>query len=118
MNVMLMAGRKRTGSRLASVAEVMDLLEDRKKDGELGYEQILTLEYAGKFSKLKELESKKMKKELEELGLSEVLSLKVIEIMPNEPNLLKLILAMDKNRQPADDNTVNKILEVVKSHSK
>ncbi len=113
-----MAGKKRTGSRLASVAEVMYLLEERKKDGELGYEQTLTYEYATKFSKLKESDAKKMTKELEDLGLSELLSLKVIEIMPAEPNLLKLILAMDKNRQPTDDETVNKILGVVKSYSK
>ncbi|MCL4365327.1 MAG: hypothetical protein M1569_02430 [Candidatus Marsarchaeota archaeon] len=112
-----MAGKKRIDSRLASVAEVMEILEDRKKGGELGYEQTLTLEYAGKFSKLKESESRKMEKDLEDLGLTETLALKVIEIMPGEPNLLKLILAMDRNRQPTDDETINKILGVVKSYS-
>ena len=59
-----------------------------------------------------------MEKDLEGLGLPETLALKVIEIMPGEPNLLKLILAMDRNRQPTDDETINKILGVVKNYSR
>lgn len=113
-----MAGKKTSGTSLATISDVLDILHERKKDGELGYEQTLTLEYATKFSKLKVSDAKKMKKELEEMGLSEKLALKVIEIMPTEPNLLRLILAMDKNRQPTDDETVNKLLEVVKGYAK
>jgi DNA-directed RNA polymerase subunit F len=113
-----MAGKKKYGGKLVSVPEVLDILEDRKKEGELGYEQTLAYEYAGRFSKLKGSDAKRMKKELEELGLDERLALKFIEIMPDDASLAKLILAMDKNRQPAEDETVNKILAVVKSYSK
>lgn len=113
-----MAGKKRYDSRLASIPEVLDILEDRKKDGELGYEQTLAYEYATKFSKLKATEAKKMRKELEELGVDERLALKFIEIMPDDASLARLILAMDKSRQPAEDETVSKILAVVKSYSK
>ena len=113
-----MAGKKRSDTRLASVPEVLNILEDRKKDGELGYEQTLAYEYATKFSQVKESDAKKMMKELVELGLDEKLALKMVEIMPDNASLVKLVLAMDKNRQPADDETVGKILEVVKSYSK
>ena len=113
-----MAGKKRYDTRLASVPEVLEILEERKKDGELGYEQTLAYEYATKFSVIKESDAKKMKKDLEELGVDEKLALKFIEIMPDDASLVKLILAMDKTRQPADDETVTKILTVVKSYSK
>ena len=113
-----MAGKKRSGTRLAAMPEVLDILHGRKKDGELGYEQQLTFEYAEKFSKLKESDAKKMKKDLEGLGIDSKLALKFVEIGPDEPNLVKLILAMDKNRQPTPDETVAKIIEVVKGYSK
>ncbi len=113
-----MIGKNTSDGRLASVAEVQEILEDRKKDGELGYEQQLAFDYTNKFSKLSRSESKKMQKELEESGLSEKLALKVIEIMPIEASQLKLILAMDKTRAPAEDTTVVKLMEIVKSYSK
>ncbi len=112
-----MAGKKRSDTRLASVPEVLNILEDRKKDSEFGYEQTLAYEYATKFSQVKESDAKKMVKELEELGLEEKLALKMVEIMPDNASLVKLVLAMDKNRQPTDDDTVGKILGVVKSYS-
>lgn len=113
-----MTGKKKLDSRMASMPEVLSILEDRQKSGELGYEQQLVLEHATKFVKLKESDAKKMAKELGDLGLDDKLALKVIEIMPTEPNLMRLILAMDKNRQPADDEAVGKMLGVVKSYSK
>ncbi len=113
-----MTGKKRLDARRASMPEVLSILEERQKSGDLGYEQQLVLEHATKFAKMKESDVKKMVKELGELGLEERLALKVVEIMPTEPNLMKLILAMDKNRQPADDEAVGKMLEVVKNYSK
>jgi DNA-directed RNA polymerase subunit F len=113
-----MAGKGRSETRLVAMPEVLSIMQDRKKDGELGYEQTLAFEYAEKFSRIKESDAKKMKKELEELGIDGRLALKFIEILPDEPNLVKLILAMDKNRQPTSDETVSKLIEVVKSYSK
>jgi DNA-directed RNA polymerase subunit F len=113
-----MTGKKTLETRMASMPEVLGILEDRQKSGELGYEQQLVLEHATKFAKLKESDAKKLKKELEEAGLSERLALKVIEIMPTEPNLFRLILAMDTDRQPASDEEVGKLVELVKGYSK
>ncbi|MDE1834436.1 MAG: DNA-directed RNA polymerase subunit F [Candidatus Micrarchaeota archaeon] len=113
-----MIGKKRDEGRLASVSEVMEILEERKKDGELGYEQQLAFDYMEKFSKLGKGDSGKMQKQLEELGLSEPLALKTIEIMPIDAMQMKLILAMDKTRAPTEDDAINKMMEVVKSYSK
>jgi DNA-directed RNA polymerase subunit F len=113
-----MSVKKSLDNKLVNISEVLDILDERKKGGELGYEQSITYEYASKFAKLKPGDAKKMKKELENMGLEEKLALKVIEIMPEEQNLLKLILAMDKNRAPADEETIGKILGVVKSYAK
>ena len=113
-----MAGKKRYDTRLASIPEVLEILEERKKDGELGYEQTLAYEYATKFSKIKESEAKKMKKELVGLGVDEKLAIKFIEIMPDDASLVKLILAMDKSRQPTEEETITKILAAVKSYAK
>lgn len=113
-----MIGKTNGDSRLVSISEVQEILEDRQKDGELGYEQTLAFDYAKKFNKLSKSEANKMKKELEGMGLSEKLALKMIEIMPLDASQLKLILAMDKSRAPTEDETVNKLVAVVKSYSK
>lgn len=113
-----MIGKTTSDGRLSSISEVEEILEDRKKDGELGYEQTLAYDYAKKFNRLTKSESKKMQKELEELGLSERLSLKVIEVMPIDATQIKLILAMEKSRAPTEEETVVKLMAVVKSYSK
>jgi DNA-directed RNA polymerase subunit F len=113
-----MIGKTTGEGKLTSISEVQEILEDRQKDGDLGYEQTLAFDYAKKFNKLTKGESKKMQKELEELGLSEKLALKVVEIMPMDASQMKLILAMDKSRLPTEEETVTKLMAVVKSYSK
>lgn len=113
-----MIGKNTGDSRLVSISEVQEILEEREKDGALGYEQTLAFDYAKKFNKLSKSEANKMKKELEEMGLSERLALKMVEIMPIDASQVKLILAMDKSRAPTEDETVNKLIEVVKKYSK
>ncbi len=113
-----MIGKTNSEGRLTSISEVQEILEDRQKDGELGYEQTLAYDYAKKFNRLSKSETDKMEKELEELGLSEKLSLKMVEIMPIDVSQLKLILAMDKSRAPTEEETVTKLMSVVKSYSK
>ncbi len=113
-----MIGKTNSRGRLVSVSEVKEILEERQKDGELGYEQTLAYEYTKKFNKLSKADAEKMKKELEAFGLGEKLALKVMEIMPADVSQLKLILAMDKSRAPTEDTELAKIMEVVKSYSK
>lgn len=113
-----MIGKSTGEGKLTSISEAEGILEQRQKEGELGYEQKLVYEYAKKFNKLSKGDAKKLQKELEDMGLSERLALKVVEIMPIDASQLKLILAMDKSRAPTEDETVAKMMEIVKGYSK
>lgn len=113
---MIMIGKDKSDTRIATLAEVLEILEDRKKIGDVGYEQQITEDYAKKFSKLSVSDSKKMMKELAELGIHEKTASKVVEIMPNDVVQLKQVLLIEK--KPVEEETVNKIFEVVKSYKK
>ncbi len=110
-----MIGKGKSNSRLATMPEVLETLEERKAaGGEQGYEQELSLEYAKKFSKLDVKEAKKMKDELTELGISEKTATKLIEIMPLE--LIQLRQALIIEKKPVEDETVTKIFEVINKY--
>ncbi|MDE1851799.1 MAG: DNA-directed RNA polymerase subunit F [Candidatus Micrarchaeota archaeon] len=109
-----MIGKKQTASKMVSIADVLDILEDRQKDGELGYEQQIELEHAKKFSKLGKKEAEKMKEELMENGMGEKTATKTVEIMPIDITQLKLILVMD--RLTLDDEACKKLMGIVESH--
>ena len=111
-----MIGKESSDSKPVSIAKVLEVLEHRKKDGELGYEQELVYEYAKKFSKLSESDSKKIGKELEELGLRDKTVFKIIEILPVDISQLKLILVME--RRALEEQEIAKIMKVVDSYRK
>ncbi|MGC8586294.1 MAG: hypothetical protein ACP5K5_01980 [Candidatus Micrarchaeia archaeon] len=107
-----MIGKEVTGKRVATVDEVLEILEERKKRGELTYEQQLALEHTKKFAQEKQ-KIAKTKKALEETGiLKEECIAKILEIMPTNIMLLKQVLAGCKN--VVDDEAANKILQIVK----
>lgn len=96
-----MAGREERPAKVATLAEALEILEKREKEGEFGYEQQLTFEYAKKFSKLDAGKSVKLKKEIEELGVSEKIAASVVNVMPIDLMQLKQILANDKKELDA-----------------
>ncbi|MGC8651934.1 MAG: hypothetical protein ACP5UH_01640 [Candidatus Micrarchaeia archaeon] len=107
-----MIGKEVTGKRTATIDEVLDILEERKKSGELTYEQQLALEHTKKFAHQKQ-ELGRVKKELAGMNmLKDDCIAKILEIMPNNVMLLKQILAGCRNT--LDDDTVNKIFSVIK----
>lgn len=106
-----MIGRGKTETRIATLPEVLGILDERKRGGAIGYEQELTDEYVKKFSGVSEPDAKKMMKELAELGLSEKTAAKVVEIMPQEALMLKQVLIIEK--KPLGEEAVPKVLEVV-----
>ena len=96
-----MAGKEERSAKVATLAEALEILGKREKGGEFGYEQQLTLEYAKKFSKLDADKSLKLKKELEELGISEKIAVSLVNVMPIDLMQLKQILANDKKELDA-----------------
>lgn len=91
-----MIGKKLINSDPISLAEAKELIEQRKKDGELSYEQNLTLEYTKKFSKLSSDDARAL---MNELGQIEKLTKKhvveVTDLFPKSLDELRLIFAKE-----------------------
>lgn len=97
-------------SKAISVSEAKDILSERKKDSELGYEQEQALDNSVLFSKY---DSDKVRKIMEVLGenqkINKELAVKIIDIRPDNPATLKAILV--KDRIELSEEEVEKILK-------
>ncbi|MBU1197808.1 RNA polymerase Rpb4 family protein [Candidatus Micrarchaeota archaeon] len=100
-----------------TLSEAKDLLEKRKKDSELSYEQQNALDYLEKFAKLSKTESEKMKKELEGLGiLTDKQIVYLINIVPQKEDTVKAILSQEKLELNGEQ--VKTVLKVCKKYVK
>jgi DNA-directed RNA polymerase subunit F len=106
-----MIGKGIINKKVATIDEVLDILESRKEAGELTYEQQIALEHTKKLATEKQRIAK-VKKELEAMQIKEECIAKILEIMPSNIMLLKQVLAGCKNS--LDDETVAKVLELIK----
>ncbi|MCL5239074.1 MAG: RNA polymerase Rpb4 family protein [Candidatus Marsarchaeota archaeon] len=109
-----MIGKSQSNKRPVTSAEAMEVLEERKEDGELGYEQKLAYEHIKKYSGISAAEAKKMSKELMEYGVGEGTAIKIVDIMPVDAIQLKHILA--KEKKTFEEDEVGKMMEVVKKY--
>ncbi len=109
-----MIGKGKLETRIATMPEVLEILEERRKAGEIGYEQEVTQEYSKKFSQLSVSEAKKLVTQVTALGISEKTASKIAELMPTEQIQVKHVLVLE--RKVFEDETVNKIVEIVKSY--
>lgn len=101
--------------KIVTLAEVKDIIADRQGDGELTAEQKLALEHAQKFSRIDSKKSKRLVKELMELGfVSEVNAVKLADIMPSHPDDVRLIFS--KERASVEKKDIEKILSVVQKY--
>ena len=95
------------------LGQALELLEKRKKDGELGYEQQNTLDYLAQFASLSAKEEKELMKELEALGfLNERHVAMLLALAPKKEDEVKSILAFDKSVFSGEQ--VKEVLKVVK----
>ena len=98
-----------------SVSRVKEVLEKRAEDGEeLGYEQQNALEHAAEFTELdaKKTSSLASKLKKEVASLTDDASMKLAEIRPSSPELVKSILLYSKVELP--DEEVEKVLAAIK----
>lgn len=107
-----MIGKSHSERKPITSAEAMEVLEERKKDGELGYEQKLAYEHIKKFSEISVKDAKEMIKQLTQYGVSDSTAIKIVDIMPIEVVQLKHILA--KEKKTFEEDEVGKMMEVVK----
>lgn len=98
--------------KVATLAEVRDILLERQEQGELTPEQKLALEHSQKFARIDGKKSRKLVKELIELGfVSEINAVKLADSMPDHADDVRALFA--KERATLDKKDVEKILSVV-----
>jgi DNA-directed RNA polymerase subunit F len=99
---------------LITNAEAKEILTERKKEIELGYEQKNALEYLRKYDKLSEKKAKELMEKLSEVKkLRERQIISIINILPKDTDDLRLIL--EKDYALLTEEEKNFILENVKN---
>lgn len=99
-----------------SMAKVRDILDKIK---EKGYEQKLAHEHVKRFAKVDTKKVESLVKELSELEMRKLKDeqiIKIVDLMPNDVEDLKVILA--KAQVPFKDEELAKIIEIVKKYEK
>jgi len=111
-----MIGKEHSEPNAVSMPEALSILEERKKEGELGYEQEITYEHVKKFAKLGRSDAEKMAKELSDFGISKKGIAKIIDIMPISVLQLKQVLIIE--RRNFDEDVIAKIFETIEKYRK
>ena len=89
------------------------MFKELAKEGELTYEQTLTLKYADKFSKIPRTKVDKLIEELMKIdGITDDLAIKIADLLPQNEEILGLIIG--KNAKISNDE-LTKIVKLVKS---
>ena len=100
---------------LITDADAQEILKERKKEIELGYEQKNALDYLRKYCKLTEKKAKELMTELSKITkLRERQIISILNLMPEDNDDLRLILEKDYNLLTDEEKTL--ILESVKKN--
>jgi DNA-directed RNA polymerase subunit F len=111
-----MIGKEVKEQRPVTLAEVLEVMESRKTDGELGFEQQATYDY---LKARKILDKKKALGMLKELsGIEKItpeIAIKIIDILPRSEAQLSIIVA--KERHAFSKAEMAEILKIVEKHA-
>jgi len=92
-----MIGKNVVSSRVATLAEVADILEDRKSKGEMGFEQQACLDYSTRFKKVSKKKALDFIAKLQENEkIKETTAVKIADVMPKYESQLSAILLKDR----------------------
>lgn len=112
-----MIGKRVVSQTPVPLAEVKEIISKRKKEGELSYEQNLTLEYCKKFSKLSPGDAEKLIEELAKMDkLSRSNTVELADLMPKTADEVKLIFS--KEHFVLGDEDISSILELLNKYRK
>ena len=101
--------------KMVSLSEVKEMLLARQEEGELTAEQKLALEHAQKFARADAKKTRKLIKELLELGfVSEVNAVKISDLMPSTADDVRLVFS--KERASVEKKDIEKVLSVVEKY--
>ncbi len=100
--------------RPVSLAEVKEVIESRKGEKELNYEQEITMKYVEKFGKLNRKETEDLVKKLKEIEFlkeREVLVYQLVNALPTKVEQVQLFLTKDIE---TNEEELKKIVELTK----
>jgi DNA-directed RNA polymerase subunit F len=101
--------------KVISLAEALRMLDKETEKRELGYEQKLAHAHAQQFSRLAIENGEKMKDDLMKMEhMSEALAYKIVEILPNHPDDVRVIFSKERHTLSPDE--IDKILEAVRKY--
>ena len=103
-------GKKHLEEKPVSVSEIKKILDKRKEDGELTYEQKVTLEYAQEFGRTGPRKLKEALEKLEGLGVQDKVAVRIVDVKPKTKDELKLIF--EKTRLGLKEEQIKKILDI------
>lgn len=110
-----MIGKTSANSKPVTLAEVESILEKRKNEGEMGYEQQACLDYVKKFNKLTKEQADDMLGELmKNESVKEAAAIKIVDILPAYKSQLKMLLA--KERIELSEDELAKLMATVQKY--
>jgi len=98
-----------------SNAQALKILADKAKKRELMPEQQQAHDFLKETTKIKEKDAEKLKEELAPLGLKEGQVLNIINVLPTDEAMVKLIL---KDEKDIKKETLKKVLDAVAIYTK
>lgn len=106
-----MIGEEIVGDRTVSLLEVKEILQKRKREGELKYEQENSLKYATTFVKAKKPQLKKLETELEKIpGINAELKMKILDILPKHFEVMQVLV---EKGMEVEEESLKKAQELV-----
>jgi len=109
-----MIGEQLISREPVTLSKVKNLLEKRKLESELSYEQEEALKYAKTFSKVTKKQRDKILEELLKLEtIKKELAVKIVDILPQEIEIMRLL---PEKKDEVKDEDLQAALEIVKKY--
>ncbi|MFH0987113.1 MAG: hypothetical protein V1911_03660 [Candidatus Micrarchaeota archaeon] len=106
-----MIGKQLISEKPITLSEVKEIIQDRKKDGELTYEQNAAYEYVKEFGKGGKAKCDAAVKSIMELGVGIALAVNIVNARPTV--LEQIMLILEKSRTTIDEAAAKKIIDIV-----
>ncbi|MFH1447282.1 MAG: RNA polymerase Rpb4 family protein [Candidatus Micrarchaeota archaeon] len=112
-----MIGKEVKDQRPTTLAGALKIMEERKKAGDLGFEQQTTYDYLKARKLLEEEDALKMIEELSKIEkLTPEIVIKIVDILPRGESQLKVLIA--KERHTFNTAEMEEILKLVEKYAK
>ncbi|MFH0817961.1 MAG: RNA polymerase Rpb4 family protein [Candidatus Micrarchaeota archaeon] len=111
-----MIGKGIISQKAVALVEVQKIMEARKGDGELGFEQQATYDYLKVRTLLPEKKAEEMADELVKLErVSQEIAIKIVDLLPKSESQLSVIVA--KERHTFSKAEMAEILKIVEKYA-